>query len=273
MISLKQLLKGKLSFALPVLKKIVFFLSLKSPKKTEKTAKANKITKYKIINFFGQNYDCQAYLEIATSTTGHYFSKIDRNIFSTTERLLYNISSEYSDGFNIDYHQTSLQTSSLFHELQTLGKKYDVILVDPWHSYECSLRDIENAFKLLNDNGVIVVHDCNPREKNWISPTYKTGGWMGQTYLAFIDFVHSRKDLEYCVVDSDYGCGIIRKKTPNSITQLEKKLLKKGFKLEVKTNIWKEANKWEIFDKYRADLLHLIKADDFIQLYHNPEKI
>ena len=274
MISLKQTLKDNFPWVVPILRKTLDLLSFKSPKNTQtKKTKLNRITKYKIINFFGENYGYQAYLEIATSTTGHYFSKIDRNIFSTTQRLLYNISSEYSDGLGVDYAKTSLDTSSLFNELQTLGKKYDIILVDPYHTYECSLRDIENAFKLLNDHGVIIVHDCNPKNNNWTSPTYKVGGWMGQTYLAFIDFVHSRIDLEYCVVDSDYGCGIIRRKQPNSITNLEKKLLQKGFKLEVQTDILKEAKKWEIFDTYRVELLHLIQAEQFAELYHNPEKM
>jgi hypothetical protein len=30
------------------------------------------------------------------------------------------------------------------------------------------------------------------------------------TYKGYLDFVLSRKDLDFCTIDTDYGCGVIR---------------------------------------------------------------
>ena len=43
------------------------------------------------------------------------------------------------------------------------------------------------------------------------SPTPIGGEWCGVSYKAFLDFVLSRNDLDYCTVDIDYGCGVIFK--------------------------------------------------------------
>ena len=38
----------------------------------------------------------------------------------------------------------------------------DVALIDGLHTYKQVLRDVENTLGYLRDNGVIVLHDCNP---------------------------------------------------------------------------------------------------------------
>lgn len=61
------------------------------------------------------------------------------------------------------------------------------------------------------DNGSIVVHDVLPPSAGkLISPTFVRGSWCGVTFIAFIDFL-MKEDLQFCTVDCDFGCGIIRK--------------------------------------------------------------
>jgi hypothetical protein len=89
----------------------------------------------------------------------------------------------------------------------------DIALIDPWHSYDCSMRDLQAVFAALAPGGALVCHDCWPHKEE---TTHPDGGhrclegkeWSGQTYRAWVDFVLGRDDLRYCTVDTDFGCGV-----------------------------------------------------------------
>ena len=99
-------------------------------------------------------------------------------------------------------------TSDEFFSLHVKATKFDVIFIDGLHTAEQVEKDIENALKVLNINGYIVCHDCNPTKeeeqivprmsKRWNGSVWK--GWVRQRYaLAYKMFV----------VDCDEGCGVI----------------------------------------------------------------
>ena len=46
----------------------------------------------------------------------------------------------------------------------------DVALIDGLHSYRQVVRDIENTLRYLRDDGVIVLHDCNPANASIACP-------------------------------------------------------------------------------------------------------
>jgi SAM-dependent methyltransferase len=46
----------------------------------------------------------------------------------------------------------------------------DVALIDGLHTYKQALRDIENTLRYLRDDGVIVLHDCNPANASIACP-------------------------------------------------------------------------------------------------------
>lgn len=62
----------------------------------------------------------------------------------------------------------------------------------------------------------MVVHDCSPPDEALTSPDFVPGEWCGVTYRAYLDFVLARRDLRYLTVDTDYGCGVVRKLKPRA---------------------------------------------------------
>ncbi len=46
----------------------------------------------------------------------------------------------------------------------------DVALIDGLHTYEQTLRDVENTLRYLRDDGIIIMHDCNPARASIASP-------------------------------------------------------------------------------------------------------
>src|SRR5690349_19752036 len=57
----------------------------------------------------------------------------------------------------------------------------DVALVDGNHTYAQALRDVENVLRYLRDDGVVVVHDCNPASATIGVPAASYGEFCAQS--------------------------------------------------------------------------------------------
>jgi len=87
--------------------------------------------------------------------------------------------------------------------------KFDLIFIDGLHTKEQVYKDICNALKHLNSNGMIVCHDCLPEnfEAQLIPRLAKGQEWNGDVWKAIVTLIDMGIVLN--VVDTDYGCGII----------------------------------------------------------------
>ena len=43
-------------------------------------------------------------------------------------------------------------------------EEFDIIFLDGLHTYEQTIKDINNSLKFLNTRGVILIHDCLPKK-------------------------------------------------------------------------------------------------------------
>jgi hypothetical protein len=105
----------------------------------------------------------------------------------------------------------------------------DVVFIDGLHTFGQSLRDVQNALKYLKDDGVIIMHDCNPLSEAAAYPAQSyqdaeilnipgfTGEWNGDTWKTIVYLRSGRKDLDVFVLDCDQGLGIIMKRKPESV--------------------------------------------------------
>ena len=111
------------------------------------------------------------------------------------------------------------------------NQKIDVALVDGLHTYNQSLRDVENCLRHLGTHGVIVMHDCNPAseqaagKREDLPPDYDREiyyqgrkaiahyhvEWNGDVWKTIVWLRCHRNDLNVFVLDCDYGVGIISK--------------------------------------------------------------
>lgn len=105
----------------------------------------------------------------------------------------------------------------------------DIAFIDGLHTYEQSLRDVENCLKYLNPNGIIVMHDCLPANEAEALPSLEDAKkhpefrnmWTGDVYKTIIHLRTSRQELFVAVIDTDHGVGIIRKGNPESMLDLK----------------------------------------------------
>lgn len=87
---------------------------------------------------------------------------------------------------------------------------FDLIFVDGLHHAEQVKKDIENALKVLKEGGTIMVHDCNPTSFAMQDVPRREKVWTGDGWRAWVS-LRCRGDLEMFVLDTDFGCGILRR--------------------------------------------------------------
>jgi hypothetical protein len=223
--------------------------------------------KMDIVHHLMKRFGYRRYLEIATATTGLCHAEIDRDSLAVCRRLLYNLPPNFSDGLPIDYAFSGLDIAAGLAALSAERPRFDIIFVDPFHAYAPSRRDIESAFAMLDPGGALVVHDCRPADAALADPQFQVGEWCGVTYKAYLDVVLGRTDLRYLTVDTDYGCGVIRKKA----MPLRRRIAA-ALGLDPDRNIVREwrsfgddyAAAWRHFDANVAPLLRLVTPAAFL---------
>ena len=96
----------------------------------------------------------------------------------------------------------------------TTDDRFDIVFIDGNHTGDQVERDILNSLAHLEPHGVIVLHDMNPpsafhaRRQYKVADTYPS--WNGTSWKGFAALRRRRGDLEMCVVDTDWGVGIVR---------------------------------------------------------------
>lgn len=104
--------------------------------------------------------------------------------------------------------------------------KYDVIFIDGLHTYEQTYIDVLNSLNYLEDDGVIIMHDCNPpfdysaypakSYEEYLEIKRPEWGpeWTGDVWKTIVRLKSERKDINVFVFDFDYGLGIVTKGKP-----------------------------------------------------------
>jgi hypothetical protein len=127
------------------------------------------------------------------------------------------------------YHEL---TSDDFFSKVRFPHSFDVIFIDGLHTYGQSLKDVENALGILGQNGVIIMHDCNPLDPATAYPAQSyahaaslglpgwNGGWMGDVWKTICHLRSQRTDLKVFVLDCDFGLGIITRGAADDVLGL-----------------------------------------------------
>ncbi|MCJ7636218.1 MAG: hypothetical protein MUO21_01875 [Nitrososphaeraceae archaeon] len=209
--------------------------------------------KHNIINLLGKTFNFTSFLEISHVSSRHTYDRVDESLLSIKSAIYYMNAHKY------EYHHNKTSNENI---------KYDIVLVDPWNTYEQSYHDIVMALTFVSPNGIIIVHGCCPcsqdsvgsyKKEFWHKKEVwdKKNFWCGQTYEAFIDFRYKHQDLETFCIFSDYGCGIISMLPRFSINSLFEDF---------------DRNKlaeWDYFNLNKMKLLDLIEPEEFVDRLHH----
>ncbi len=104
--------------------------------------------------------------------------------------------------------------------------KFDCIFIDGLHTYEQVKKDIDNSLKSINENGVIIVHDCLPESIFEQAVPRSKRRFKGDSWKAIVE-MRTRKNIDTytCVVDE--GIGVILKRENYNLLNISVKDFKK----------------------------------------------
>lgn len=187
--------------------------------------------KIHIIQHIINRRKAETYLEIGVHK-GHTFLRIKaRRKIAVDPYYLISIRKKMSwafknsSNFSARYYR---QTSDEFFARAQFPQGLDLVFVDGLHTFQQSLKDVNNALLYLNQNGVIVMDDCNPPNEAAAYPADSldhaaslnlpgwTGEWCGDVWKTICYLRSFKNDLNVFVLDCAPGIGIITKGKPEN---------------------------------------------------------
>ena len=127
----------------------------------------------------------------------------------TCDNLVFdNIPLKISNKIGVDPEKggTIRMTSDDFFSSNTT--KFDVIFIDGLHEYEQCKRDLLNSLKNLNKQGIIIMHDCLPRNSFEEAVPRKQAIWNGDVWKVIAE-INNSFGLDYVIANIDRGVGIV----------------------------------------------------------------
>lgn len=149
-----------------------------------------------LINHLIQLRGLKSYLEIGTFNRAHNFNRI----IAAEKHCV-----DPDPNAKADFVMTS---DDFF--LNFPLPKVDLVFIDGLHHADQVRKDFENALASLNDNGFIVLHDCNPHSEKITHVPRDNGEWCGDVYK-FACSLSEYPGINFVTVDFDYGCAVVWK--------------------------------------------------------------
>ncbi len=134
---------------------------------------------------------------------------------------------------------------------QNNNNKFDCIFIDGLHKYHQVRKDIINSLEALNENGIILLHDCLPNDVFAQAVPRCQHVWNGDVWKALVEFrTHENLDVYTCY--ADHGIGVI-------FNRKNKNLLKIG------TTDFHKLKFEEYFNNYKS-LMNVISFEELLKV-------
>jgi hypothetical protein len=181
-------------------------------------ASEQKMHRFDLSNKLIKKFGFKKYLEIGIFHPVHCFDKIEAEIKHSVDPGVENPDNPAMYKLTSDEFFKQLESGML--DLPP-DYKWDVIFIDGLHISTQVLDDVNNALRHLSEDGYIVLHDCNPPHIFFQREDYFIDGiqfaWNGTVWKVPYYLRCHREDLKVCVIDTDWGLGIIKKQNSQTI--------------------------------------------------------
>jgi hypothetical protein len=229
------------------------------------------MTRIEVLNAIIQEKNVKNYLEIGVNRGKCLFNiKGPENRFAVDPFFNFNLWKKVkaciknADNFKNQYFEVT--SDDFFNQNQQLlnNNKLQLTFIDGLHTYEQSLLDTLNTLK-YSDNGIIVLHDCNPLDALAAYPAESIDVarkelqdhkdwkniWNGDVWKTIVDIRKNHPELTAFVLNTDHGLGFVFKKNRTELPEV--------FKSIASIN---ELD-YEFLDKNRNELLDLKPVEYF----------
>ena len=153
------------------------------------------MTRTHILNFLVNSKGYKSYLEVGVQNVRNNFNRI-------------NCINKLGVDPAVDDINVIPMTSDQFFDCNQ--RTFDLIFIDGLHEYDQVKKDLDNSLKILNDGGIIMLHDTLPEEEITTMVPRQTQQWHGDVYKLVLD-LNSYENVNFYTIDSDCGCTIVWK--------------------------------------------------------------
>lgn len=92
-------------------------------------------------------------------------------------------------------------------------ENFDIVFIDGLHQYDQVNKDIANSLKVLNDGGIILLHDCMPKSYFHQAIPRSRMSWNGDVWKNIVE-ARTKPQIDTYTCFADQGIGMIFKR-PN----------------------------------------------------------
>lgn len=163
--------------------------------------------KHEILNEIIEKNGYEKYLEIGVGE-GYNFNRIKVDSAHGVE----------PKGSDLDM-VVSMSSDDFFKEE---AGKYDIIFIDGDHTAEQARKDIINAMRFLEEDGVIVLHDTIPHNESMQKVPREQKEWTGDVYKAVVGFHVKYPEIKLETFRADYGISVLHPKGKKVRAHFEK---------------------------------------------------
>ena len=100
--------------------------------------------------------------------------------------------------------------------------KFDCIFIDGLHYYSQVKKDIQNSLKILNSDGIILIHDCLPNNHFDQAVPRCQITWNGDVWKALVE-CRTQENIDTYTCYADFGIGVIFNRKNKNILKIENK--------------------------------------------------
>lgn len=149
--------------------------------------------------------NCKTYLELGIYD-GTTLTKVSKYV----DRI---ICVDIQDIRNNKIGEFHLKTTDQF--FLDFNEMVDVIFIDADHNFESVKKDFINSLKILNEFGMIILHDTDPIKKEYLAPnycndSYKMDEWIRKNY----------PDLDIMTLPlTEAGLSLVKRKCDNRVNK------------------------------------------------------
>ena len=129
--------------------------------------------------------------------------------------------------------------------------KFDLIFIDGLHHYNQVEKDIYNSLKILNDNGILLMHDCLPQSLSAQAIPRTETVWNGDVWKVFVK-MRTDPNLDCYTCCADHGIGVIFKRNNKNL-------------LNVKINNFKKLKFIDFYNNHKK-LMNIIDFDNLLKI-------
>lgn len=130
--------------------------------------------------------------------------------------------------------------------------KFDIIFIDGLHKYDQVNKDIKNSLKVLNEGGIILLHDCMPKSYFHQAVPRSRMSWNGDVWKNIVE-ARTNPEIDTYTCFADQGISIIFNR-PNRN------------KLVISKNNFKKLKFRDFYYNYR-EYLNIINSEEINKIF------